>query len=124
MAKKLICFPFSKNDNLQDYSRYNLGDSERELVYQGKKIVSPDGCIWRPNAEVELTLHYTRCGRGRSAVTFYWEDENGHSYPMFLTDMDEILKLNIGCGEIHAIYTYVKRGQNYGIKFLRFVDEK
>lgn len=35
--------------------------------------------------------------------------------------MDEILRLNIGCGEIHAVFTYIKRGANYGIKFLRLI---
>ncbi len=121
MAKKLICFPFDKNGNMKEYSFINLDDKERERVYQGEKIIDGYGNEWRPNIEIELTLHYKRYGRGRSAVTFYWADEEGHSYPMFVTDMDEILRLNIGCGEIHAVFTYIKRGANYGIKFLRFI---
>ena len=130
MAKKLICYPFF-NGSLQEYSHHNLDDSERERVYNGERVTSQgvyyvgDGreVIWKPNEEVELTLHYKDYGRGRSAVTFYWEDEHGHEYPMFIKDVDELLRQDIGMSRIHAIWTYVKRGANYGIKFVRRVEE-
>ena len=133
MAKKLICFPFI-NGNLQEWSWNSLTDSERERVYNGEEVVkgfSYDGNsyndnkkeVWKPNEEVELTLHYKGFSRGRSAVTFYWVDDDGHKYPMFLKDVDELLRQDIGTSSIHAIFTYVKRGANYGIKFLRRVDE-
>ena len=130
MAKKLICYPFV-NGSLQEYSHHNLDDSERKRVYNGERVTSQgvyyvgDGreVIWKPNEEVELTLHYKDYGRGRSAVTFYWEDEYGHEYPMFIKDVDELLRQDIGMSRIHAIWTYVKRGANYGIKFVRRVEE-
>ena len=130
MAKKLICYPFV-NGSLQEYSHHNLDDSERERVYNGERVTSQgvyyvgDGreVIWKPNEEVELALHYKDYGRGRSAVTFYWEDEYGHEYPMFIKDVDELLRQDIGMSRIHAIWTYVKRGANYGIKFVRRVEE-
>ena len=128
MAKKLICFPFI-DGNLQEYSSHNLNDSERERVYNGEEVVrefvynKDKKVIWKPNEEVELTLHYKDYGRGRSSVTFYWVDDNGRRYPMFITDMDELLKQDMGTSNVHAIFTYVKRGQNYGIKFLRKVEE-
>ena len=130
MAKKLICYPFV-NGSLQEYSHHNLDDSERERVYNGERVTSQgvyyvgDGreVIWKPNEEVELTLHYKDYGRGRSAVTFYWEDEYSHEYPMFIKDVDELLRQDIGMSRIHAIWTYVKRGANYGIKFVRRVEE-
>lgn len=124
MAKKLICFPFI-NGNLQEWTSVHLSDEERERVYNGEDINSDlykwggGSVVWRPNEEVELTLRYKDYGRGRSAVTFYWEDENGHEYPMFIKDMHELLLKDIGISKIHAIWTYVKRGANYGIKFLR-----
>ena len=122
MAKKLICFPFI-DGNLQEYSFNNLNDEERERVYAGEHIAAKTIWgkeeVWRPNEEVELTLHYKGYGRGRSAVTFYWVDQNGHEYPMFIKDVDELLKLDMGTSSVHAVFTYVKRGQNYGIKFLR-----
>lgn len=128
MAKKLICFPFI-NGNLQEYSFNNLTDDERERVYNGEEVVKGFSYdenkkeVWKPNEEVELTLHYKGYGRGRSAVTFHWEDNDGHGYPMFIKDVDELLRQDIGTSSIHAIFTYVKRGANYGIKFLRRVDE-
>ena len=122
MAKKLICFPFV-DGNLQEWSWNNLTDSERERVYNGEEVVKGSNEVWKPNKEVELTLHYKGFSRGRSAVTFYWVDDDGHKYPMFIKDVDELLRQDIGTSSIHAIFTYVKRGANYGIKFLRRVDE-
>lgn len=122
--KKLICFPFIDGD-LQEYSHYNLNDDERERVYNGECVETPvyvnKKITWKPNEEVELTLNYDGCGRGRSSVTFYWKDNNGHKYPMFLTDMDALIKQDVKVSNIHGIFTYVKRGANYGIKFLREV---
>ena len=129
MAKKLICFPFV-DGNLQEYPFYELDDSQREQVYNGEEISTryiysdEKKVIWKPNKEVELTLHYKGYGRGRSSVTFYWLDNEGHEYPMFIKDMDELLKEKIGVSDVHAIFTYVKRGANYGIKFVRQIDEK
>lgn len=128
MAKKLICFPFV-DGNLQEYPFYELDDSQREQVYNGEEISTryiysdEKKVIWKPNKEVELTLHYKGYGRGRSSVTFYWLDNEGHEYPMFIKDMDELLKEKIGVSDVHAIFTYVKRGANYGIKFVRKIDE-
>lgn len=126
MNKKLICFPFV-DGNLQEYSYNDLTDEERKKVYKDgeliiKNIYGKDE-VWRPNEEIELTLHYDRYTRGRSSVTFYWFDDSGFRYPMFIKDMEELIKLGIGSSGIHAIFTYVKRGSNYGIKFLRNIKE-
>ena len=122
MGKKLICFPFVNGD-LQEYSFRNLDDSERERVYRGEsveiEVYSGKKEVWKPNEEIELTLHYNGYGRGRSAVTFYWKDDNNHQYPMFIKDVDELLRQDMGTSSVHGIFTYVKRGANYGIKFLR-----
>lgn len=124
MAKRLICFPFV-DGSLQEYSFHDLDDDERIRVYNGEEVVTnfiydkSKKVIWKPNEEVELTLRYKGYGRGRSAVTFYWVDENGHDYPMFIKDVDELLRQDMGTSSVHAIFTYVKRGANYGIKFLR-----
>ena len=122
VGKKLICFPFVNGD-LQEYSFRNLDDSERERVYRGETVeietYSGNKEVWKPNEEIELTVHYDGYGRGRSAVTFYWKDDDGHKYPMFIKDVDELLRQDMGVSSVHGIFTYVKRGANYGIKFLR-----
>ena len=124
-GKKLICFPFINGD-LQEYSFRNLDDLERERVYRGEiveiEVYSGRKEVWKPNEEIELTLHYDGYGRGRSAVTFYWKDDNGHKYPMFIKDVDELLRQDMGTSSVRGIFTYVKRGANYGIKFLRKVE--
>ena len=56
MTKKLICFPFI-DGNLQEWSWNNLTDSERERVYNGEEVVKGYNEVWKPNKEVELTLH-------------------------------------------------------------------
>ena len=114
-------FPFY-DGNLQEYSFNYLDDSERERVYNGEEVTITAICggkleVWKPNEEVELTLHYKEYGRGRSSDTFYWADDNSHEYPMFIKDVDKLLKDNIGISSVYAIFTYVKRGANYGIKF-------
>ena len=92
MAKKLICFPFV-DGNLQEFSYNDLDDSEREKVYAEGILIkdyfyNPSKQeIWKPNEELELMLLYKSYGRGRSSVTFYCLDDNGHKYPMFLTDL-------------------------------------
>ena len=125
MAKKLICFPFISG-SLQEWSLYNLGDNERKRVYDGELVQTEQygsTVVWKPNEEVELTLTYEGYGRGRSAVTFYWKDENDNEYPMFLKDFDELLKKEIGINKVHGVFTYVKRGANYGIQYLKKVGE-
>lgn len=103
MGKKLICFPFINGD-LQEYSFRNLDDSERERVYRGEiveiEVYSGRKEVWKPNEEIELTLHYDGYGRGRSAVTFYWKDDTGHKYPMFIKDVDELLRQDMGTSSI------------------------
>lgn len=125
MGKKLICFPFINGD-LQEYSFRNLDDLERERVYRGEiveiEVYFGRKEVWKPNEEIELTLHYDGYGRGRSAVTFYWKDDNGHKYQMFIKDVDELLRQDMGTSSVRGIFTYVKRGANYGIKFLRKVE--
>lgn len=125
VGKKLICFPFVNGD-LQEYSFRNLDDSERERVYRGETVEIETYLgrkeVWKPKEEIELTLHYDGYRRGRSAVTFYWKDDNNHQYPMFIKDVDELLRQDMGTSSVHGIFTYVKRGANYGIKFLRKVE--
>jgi hypothetical protein len=128
MGKKLICFPFV-DGNLQDYSFNNLSDEEIERAYNGEEVYRTFAYdknkkeIWKPNEEVELTLHYEGFGRGKSSVTFYWADDDGHGYPMFVKDVDELLRQNIGASSVRGVFTYVKRGANYGIKLLRKIEQ-
>lgn len=62
-------------------------------------------------------LTYDRVERGRSACTFFFKGEDQAEYPMFITDMDDILKTkDISSGQVSGTWTFAKRGANYGIK--------
>lgn len=125
MAKKMICYPF-RDGNLCDYVGEQLDTDLCKRVYDGENITTTTYAnytyVWKPQEEKELTLQYIGYTRGRSAVTFWWKDQDGHQYPMFLTDFDDMFTKHLSSTIIHAVFTYQKRGQNYGIKFLRNVE--
>ncbi|MEG0898338.1 MAG: hypothetical protein RSF40_01330 [Oscillospiraceae bacterium] len=131
MAKKLICFPFETNkdgtESLCECVGVELSDDERQLCYkQGIFITEEygDTILWYPQRTLYLTLTYDGCGRGRSAVTFYWKDQDGNRYPMFLTDMDNMIKKNKARLKIKEEFDFVKRGANYGIKLCEVNNDK
>jgi hypothetical protein len=66
-------------------------------------------------------LHLDSAQRGRSAANFRWIDrDHERSYPMFLTDMVELVKkhgVKPG-GHVSGVWGVKKRGQNYGIYLL------
>lgn len=73
----------------------------------------------KDNYEFFATLTLKHVGRGRSSVGFSMEDYDGKSYNMFLKDFEEMVKNNtLDHGQISGKWTFVKRGQNYGIKCL------
>lgn len=77
-----------------------------------------DKVVWVDFGPTELTLRLCDWERGRSAVTYWWEDEKTHiMYPMFGKDMYEIVRSSpkIEMGVITAKFKAVKRGANYGI---------
>lgn len=75
------------------------------------------GPEWRPNRPFVTQLRLVDYERGRSAAFFTWEDTDGHTYPMFLTDVMTVLvggNLDKGWTE-ERVWEVKKRGMNYGI---------
>lgn len=71
---------------------------------------------WRPNEPFSATIRFTDYGRGRSAAYFNWQDENGQMYPMFISDLADLLtKRSVVDGEAVGLWIVRKRGQNYGL---------
>lgn len=66
------------------------------------------------------SMEFVGYSRGQSSTKFDVEDENGLRYPIFVSDLFEILKSgNIYSGVIYGeVWQAVKKGQNYGIKLL------
>jgi len=72
---------------------------------------------WRPNVPFEAELRLTTYGRGRSAVSFIFEDvSTGIQYSMFVSDFTEVvLKKDLKQGAVSGTWWVVKRGKNYGL---------
>ncbi len=71
---------------------------------------------WRDNGRVSMALTYQGYRRGRSAAYIEWRDAAGKTFPMFLTDLDAVIRgHSIERGTVAAEWTFCKRGQNYGI---------
>lgn len=72
---------------------------------------------WRDNYIFEETLKYEGYSRGRSSVTMSFKDSKGHSYEMFISDFDDVITRKGFFGKsTRGKWTFVKKGQNYGIK--------
>ena len=47
------------------------------------------------------------------------QQDNGARHPLFLTDLEEILKRwNISEGTVSGRWTFTKRGANYGVRMV------
>lgn len=82
-------------------------------------------CEWRENVPFEAKMTYEGFGRGQSSTKFYWLDEQGRKYPMFVSDMDALLKagkplLSTDGGAVYVSGTWMvaKKGSNFGIKLV------
>lgn len=87
-----------------------------ERVYQGiGQYLEPE---WRDVSKPFcLSIFCASMSRGRSAAYFIWRDANGATYPMFMTDMLEVIqkaRIFNGC-IVDGWFTIRKRGQNYGL---------
>lgn len=91
-------------------------DEQGNLLHHRSYLVSE----WRPIEPFTVPLQYRTYHRGYSAAYFELSDPDGRTYPVFLTDMDAILRtLDLADGRTPAAtWTPYKRGVNYGIKLL------
>jgi hypothetical protein len=96
--------PYDAEGNLQHYPRipihqrhHGAGDTE-----------------WRPNTAFEATLTLASTARGRSAAYFIWADEQGHQYPMFMTDLSDLISgTTLDHGKVSGRWIV---GKNYGLR--------
>lgn len=93
-----IKMPFDLDGNLREYAGY--GETE-----------------WRENVPFEAVLEVVGYERGRSAVRVIFRDEDLHKYPMFVSDLVEMLKTSMVIeGKVAGTWVGTKKGQNYGVK--------
>jgi hypothetical protein len=93
---------------------FNLQGS---LLHHAVERYSGSLVEWRENVPFEATVRMNHHRRGRSATYFVWTDDKGHEYPMFMTDLlDLVANSVIDKGVVTARWVVSKYGQNYGIK--------
>lgn len=74
---------------------------------------------WRDNTPFTATMELTSFGRGMSSARFHFVDHEGHTYEMFMKDMEDLfLRGNIERGVVTGTWRICKRGQNYGLQFV------
>lgn len=71
---------------------------------------------WRPVEPFPAVMRLVGSSRGRSSATFEWEDDKGQTWPMFMTDMVDLIRRGeISEGTATGVWTVRKRGTNYGL---------
>lgn len=100
MVKKVGDYkvPFDADGNQLDYHYYSTHSLVDNFVF-------------------EDTLTYKDFQRGRSSAQFSFTRSNGKSVIVFMKDMDIFIPRIVN-GQITGTFTFVKRGQNYGVTIL------
>ena len=117
MAKKVLMIPFSTRDgNMLSYTGCLPGDAYDEKYNNGK-------WVWKENYVFVDDLIFDGFHRGcSSAGATFVSLNDGKNYNVFLKDLAEIICIsNLRLGIVHGHFTFVKRGWNYG---LRYITEK
>lgn len=114
MAKKTGNYeiPFNRKGDLLHYP-----ENEYEGQYPNYRTIPP---IWRDNFQFTDTLKVAGMSRGRSAAYFILVSEtDGRRYPIFMKEMHELISMStLVKGVVKATWTFVKRGQNYGLSLV------
>lgn len=111
--------PYDRHGNLCHHHTDGVWYDQDETPAPGKGR-TPHGPEWRPIKEFTTAIRYDGYARGRSAAYFLWRDTNSNArYPMFLADIDDMIRSGMLTGTLVAgRFTVVKRGQNYGIRYV------
>lgn len=125
MAKpKKFLVPFTKQGALLHYA------DEREHAWYRRNAEEHDEPLprwiadieWKENTPFYKTLYIDGHQRGRSAAYFIWKDTSNNEFPMFMTDITDLIRGGrVEYGIVSGWWNVAKRGQNYGV---RFISEK
>jgi hypothetical protein len=74
---------------------------------------------WRDNFEFTASMHFVEFKRGRSAAYAVFQTSKDETYYMFLSDLEKAIPLLDKGFLLKKVFTFSKRGQNYGIKVVR-----
>lgn len=103
--------PFDGRGNMKTYLRARRR-FETEEEYN-------EDLDWRDNTPFTATMELRGFGRGMSSARFHFIDHEGHTYEMFMKDMEHLfLHGIIEQGVVTGKWRICKRGQNYGLQFV------
>lgn len=143
MAKKILFVPFSKSGDLLPWVEREMDEKQKEeCVQKGsfcflEKDIAPGfvtrcpqyandvRICYKPNYVFEDTLVFVGYVRGCSAARIQFTAEsNGAKYEMFLSDFEDAMmhsrieytdEKQTGI-RISGNFTFVKKGQNFGVR--------
>lgn len=97
--------------------RYPVDDDGNLLHYPHEVHgYRPERQVWRSNEAFEATLTMISMTRGRSAAYLLWKASDGRVFPMFLSDLVDVLAGKvIDHGVVHGVWQVRKAGHNYGL---------
>lgn len=125
MARKVSYrAPFDRNGNLQHYPSEQFvlpeGATWTEKGYQPPgRYVDPE---WRDIEPFHATMTLEPgVTSGRSAKYVHWRDQDGHQYPMFVSELVDLVVSGAAKegGVAEGDWIVCKRGANYGIRYVR-----
>lgn len=119
-GKKTLAYADGKREDMMQFTYEKPSEENIDEAWKsGSVVVVPyedgwEGIEFRPFKDVELNLTYVGCKGVRS--TFWWRDENGVNYPMFVGEIDRLIKYGMISNKICGLWSAEKHGQNYGIR--------
>lgn len=124
MARKVnYQAPFDRDGNLQHYPQ-TQADWSGVTYVDGKRVGEiifhePD---WREVVPFRATMTLeSGVTSGRSAKYVHWRDQDGHQYPMFVSELVDLVTAGAAKegGVAEGMWIVCKRGANYGIRYVR-----
>lgn len=118
---KVTTAPFDRSGNLMHYPQDQCdysGVTYTNGVRSGSPTWFPPD--WRPNEPFEAVMTIELgVTSGRSAKYVHWRDQDGHQFPMFVTDLvDVVANGSISQGAVRGLWMVAKRGANYGLRLV------
>ncbi|WP_155375787.1 hypothetical protein [Catellatospora vulcania] len=107
-TNRLGRYPVDDQGNLEHYP---------SRIHVWGKVEHDGGQLWSDaNEPFAATLTLVSGNRGRSAAYFLWRDGAGRTYPMFMSDLVDVLMVKlVDRGVVNGRWQVRKRGQNYGL---------
>lgn len=123
-GENTIAYKRGEREGMEPFTHHRLTKSDVDMVWQNGKATYQEltgkdgwgGLEFRPFRDVELDLTYEGYSRGVSGITFWWRDKNNVRYPMFVAEIDRLIKSGIMSNKIGGLWSAEKRGRNYGIR--------